>query len=69
VIFFLTDADDPMPPEELDKVVELNRRIGATIATIQFGEGPRKAGENFLTKLAQLTGGQFGYVDTTQLPK
>jgi hypothetical protein len=67
VIFFLTDADDPMPASELAEIERLNRRAGATISTIEFGRGPQPGGANFLTELAQLTGGQYGYVDTLQL--
>ena len=69
VIFFLTDADDPMPASELAEIERLNRRTGATICTIEFGRGPQPGGANFLTELAQLTGGQYGYVDTLQLRK
>lgn len=64
VIFFLTDADDPMPASELAEVVRLNRRARAAICTIEFGRGPRQR-DNFLVDLANRTGGQYGYVDTT----
>jgi hypothetical protein len=68
VIFFLTDAeDDPMPVSELREIVELNQRTGVTISTIEFGRGPAKQSKNFLTELARITGGQYGYVDVTQL--
>ncbi len=69
VIFFLTDADDPMPASELHEVAELNRRAGVVISTIEFGRGPAKQAKNFLTELARTTGGQYGYVDTTQLAR
>jgi len=69
VIFFLTDAEDDMPASELADVARLNRRAGATICTIEFGRGPPRRAQNFLTELAQLTGGQYGYVDTTRLIK
>jgi hypothetical protein len=69
VIFFLTDADDPMSHSELDEIAELNRRAGVAICTIEFGRGPARAGKNFLTELARTTSGQYGYVDTTQLPR
>jgi hypothetical protein len=67
VIFFLTDADDPMPESELEDLERLNRRAGATISTIEFGRGPRTTTSNFLTELAARTGGQYGYVDTLSL--
>lgn len=69
VIFFLTDADDPMPASELHEIAELNRRAGVVISTIEFGRGPAKQAKNFLTELARTTGGQYGYVDTTQLAR
>jgi len=67
VIFFLTDADDPMPASELHDIAELNRRAGVVISTIEFGRGPAKQAKNFLTELARTTGGQYGYVDTQNL--
>jgi len=66
VIFFLTDADDPMSASELADIARLNRRGRATICTIQFGRGPRQR-ENFLVDLANQTGGQYVYVDTSKL--
>jgi Mg-chelatase subunit ChlD len=67
VIFFLTDADDPMPASELKDIAELTERVGATISTIEFGRGASKPTRNFLTELARITGGQYGYVDTETL--
>jgi hypothetical protein len=67
VIFFLTDADSPMPRSELAQIARLNRSAGATICTIEFGRGPRRQPENFLTELASITDGQYGYVDTLGL--
>jgi hypothetical protein len=69
VIFFLTDADEPMSRSELEEITELNRRSGVMISTIEFGRGPAKQAKNFLTELARLTGGQYGYVDTTKLAR
>ena len=52
---------------ELAEVNQLNRRDRARpICTIQFGSGPAKSSDNFLVELAKQTGGQYGYVDTTQ---
>lgn len=67
VIFFLTDADSPMPPSELAQVARLNRRANATICTIEFGHGPQRRSTNFLTELARATGGQYGYVDIARM--
>jgi Mg-chelatase subunit ChlD len=49
----------------LADIARLNRRARATICTIQFGRGPRQR-ENFLVDLANQTGGQYVYIDTTQ---
>ncbi|MEM8865295.1 MAG: hypothetical protein AAGF31_07065 [Planctomycetota bacterium] len=69
VVFFLTDADDPMSVAELARIAQRNRRVGATICTIEFGSGPPHGRSNFLRQLATTTGGQYGYVDTTRLPR
>lgn len=66
-IFFLTDADDPMPAAELAEIRFRNRRAGASINTIEFGRGPPTSKRNFLSRLAEQSGGQYGYVDTTRL--
>jgi hypothetical protein len=67
VVFFLTDADDPMSASELDDIEVDSQRSGATICVIEFGRHPAPAGENFLKLLARQTGGQYGYVNTTRL--
>jgi len=66
VIFFLTDADEPrLSPGQL---YEIQRRAaGITINAIEFGIGPKGTSGNFLEKLAQQNGGQYGYVDITKL--
>jgi hypothetical protein len=66
VIFFLTDGDQPqLTDRELEKVQRW--AAGMIINTIQFSPGPPKAEKSFLEKLAQLTGGEYAYVDSTQL--
>jgi hypothetical protein len=67
VIFFLTDADDPMPPSEMAQIARANRKVQATICVIEFGTKPAPAPNNFLSRLAHENGGQYGYVDTTKL--
>jgi hypothetical protein len=67
-IFFLTDADDPMPASEIAEVLSDNRRVGAAIHTIEFGRGVEQGHYNFLVQLAEQTGGQYGYVNTRLLP-
>lgn len=67
VIFFLSDADDPMSASELAELERLNRRIHAAICVIEFGRAAAPSADNFLMRLAHTSGGQYGYVDTTTL--
>jgi hypothetical protein len=67
VIFFLTDADDPMPASEMVQIQRQNRRVGASINTIEFGRGSATGRRNFLVRLAEQSDGQYGYVDTNRL--
>jgi hypothetical protein len=69
VIFFLTDADDPMTPSELGEVGRANGRAGAAICVIEFGRRQSPLPNNFLAELARQSGGQYGYVNTTTLEK
>jgi hypothetical protein len=69
VIFFLTDADDPMPPSELNEIARANGRAGAAICVIEFGRRQSPLPNNFLADLARESGGQYGYVNTTTLAK
>jgi len=65
-IFLLTDGDKPyVTTKELARI----DRIGPGIAihAIQFGEGPQTGGRGWMGKLAQQSGGEFRYVDTTKL--
>jgi hypothetical protein len=67
VIFFLTDADDPMSPSELDAIARANRRARAAICVIEFGRRQAPSPGNFLSELARESGGQYGYVNTASL--
>jgi hypothetical protein len=67
VIFFLSDADDPMSPSEMAEIKKLNERVQAAICVIEFGRGPMPPKYNFLMQLARESGGKYGYVDTTKL--
>jgi hypothetical protein len=67
VIFFLSDADDPMSAGELAEIAKLNERVQAAICVIEFGRGPAPGKDNFLMQLARQSGGKYGYVDTTKL--
>jgi hypothetical protein len=70
VIYFLTDADNPMTAAARE---EIRRRLrGAQINCVEFGIGPAPAGAdgkqvlNFLHKLAAESGGGHLYVDITR---
>jgi hypothetical protein len=67
VIFFLTDADDPMTSSELADIAAANGRAQAAICVIEFGRRPAPLPDNFLMRLARESGGQYGYVNTTSL--
>ena len=69
VIFFLTDADDPMSASELAEIARVNRRSQAAICVIEFGRQATPAAKNFLMEIASESAGQYGYIDTTKLPK
>jgi hypothetical protein len=67
VIFFLTDADDPMSASEMSDIERLQSRIGTAICVIEFGRTAAAPSKNFLTELARLSDGQYGYVNTAKL--
>jgi hypothetical protein len=67
VIFFLTDADDPMSPSEMAELSRANRKVQASICVIEFGKNSAPVPNDFLARLAHDNGGQYGYVDTTKL--
>jgi hypothetical protein len=67
VVFFLTDADDQMSTSETDDAIAAARRNGTAVQVIEFGRGPQLQRENFLTRLAQGSGGAHVYVDVAQL--
>jgi hypothetical protein len=67
VIFFLTDADDPMRAGELAEIARDNSRARAKICTIEFGRRQSPSSGSFLAELARESGGEYGYVNTTTL--
>lgn len=67
VVFFLSDADDPMPNVEVDDMIQRARRDDTAIQCIEFGDGPSSHRENFLVQLARGTGGGYIYVNTREL--
>ena len=67
VIFFLTDTDDPMPPQDTSRLIRRANHGGVAVNTIEFGVGRSTSRDNFLIQLAQGSGGQYVYVDTQKL--
>ncbi len=53
VIFFLTDADDAMPPSEVAEIARANEGTQAAICVIEFGRDPSPPRDNFLRQLAR----------------
>lgn len=69
VIFFLTDADDPISASELAEIGRLNRKAQAAICVIEFGRNAAPSPDNFLMRLASSSGGQYGYINTETLSR
>jgi uncharacterized protein with von Willebrand factor type A (vWA) domain len=67
VIFFLSDADDPMTANEMARIAEINERIGAQICVIEYGQGDTPPKGNFLTELASSSSGKYVYVNAAKL--
>jgi hypothetical protein len=67
VIFFLTDADHEMGNRELEDILRESKKTGTMICSIEFGRGPDPRRGNFLTRLAEATGGSYGYVDANAI--
>jgi hypothetical protein len=68
VIFWLTDADRPKLDD--DEIARFNNlAAGTVINAIEFGSGPQKEKDNFLTKIAEANAGEHKYVDVRTLEK
>ncbi|MCR9294884.1 MAG: hypothetical protein NXI32_19365 [bacterium] len=67
VVFFLTDADSGLPANEIENLQLRASRSGATIHAIQFGAGPNQSDGGWIRRLSNGTGGQYRYIDVTQL--
>ena len=62
VIFFLSDAGEPqLTPRQLAQIHEW--AAGIKINVIEFGQGPKPPGGNFLSVLARDNNGRYTYVD------
>jgi hypothetical protein len=67
VLFFLTDGDLPkLSGSEIENILTRAARSGTTIHSIQFGEGPRTARSNWISELAEMSGGSFRYIDVIE---
>ncbi len=68
VIFFLTDADEPvLKADQLADLVERCQRAGTTIHAIEFGKGDNPRSGRWIEALADRTGGEYRYLDTIGL--
>ncbi|MDO4628480.1 MAG: hypothetical protein Q4C70_04810 [Planctomycetia bacterium] len=68
VIFFLTDADENETTLNSADLERIRRNAtGTQINAIQFGSGPRPEKSNWLSRLAEQNGGQYMYLDVSQL--
>lgn len=67
VVFFLSDADDPMSVQQMDDLFRINERVGAKICVIEFGRTDNEPRANFLKTLAAESGGEYGYVNAAKL--
>lgn len=69
VLFFLTDAEQPsLSRSDLDVLISKCEGI-TTIYSIEFGHGPNPAQGRWIEALALLSGGQYRYIDVTQLER
>lgn len=69
VLFFLTDAKEPiLTAGDLHEIDRLNQGR-AHLHCIEFGKGPELKTDNFLQRLARQNGGSYHYRDVTQFEK
>jgi hypothetical protein len=69
VIFFLTDAGEPvLYPGDLEKIKKRNNGR-SRIFSIEFGKGANLKADNFLKKLARENGGAHAYRDVQEFRK
>ena len=68
VVYFLSDADDPLTAADLNDIKQLNK--GRTrIHCIEFGKYPDLKVDNFLKRLARQNGGSYLYRDVTKFKR
>ncbi len=70
VLFFLTDAADPMLSDgQINDIVQRCTARGTTVHSIEFGSGPSPGPGRWIEQLATQTGGQYRYVDIVQIER
>lgn len=68
VLFFLTDADEPVPSsKEMESLFTSASRSGTTIHCIEFGSTTRQNSGGWIEELARQTLGQYRYIDLGKL--
>jgi hypothetical protein len=68
VLFFLTDAADPILSDgQLNDIVQRCNSRGTTVHSIEFGSGPNPGPGRWIEQLASQTGGQYRYVDIVKI--
>lgn len=68
VVFFLTDADFPVPPiKEIENILSRATRGATALHCIQFGDGSRLGRSGWIEQLAEQSGGQYRYIDVSRL--
>lgn len=65
VVFFLSDAAEPIISEKELQVIDRWNRNAASIHAIEFGPAASPAADNFLKKLARRNGGAYTYQNVT----
>jgi hypothetical protein len=66
VVFFLTDAAEPMISDDELKTVDRWNRNAAAIHSIEFGPRVAPTQDNFLQKIAKQNGGNYVYRNVTR---
>ena len=65
VVFFLTDAAEPIISDDNLRVIDRWNRNAASIHAIEFGTNSAPAADNFLKRLARSNGGNYIYKNVT----
>ncbi|MCY2975030.1 MAG: hypothetical protein NTW52_10240 [Planctomycetota bacterium] len=70
VLFFLTDAADPILSDgQINDIIQRCTARGTTVHSIEFGSGPSPGPGRWIEQLATQTGGQYRYVDIVQIER